>query len=74
MDKIDSARNNILNLIIANFGKSAAGAFSDSYKDKPLPIYTDGALQVLSDLLGKEKAESSLREIFINLDLKVNYV
>ncbi len=74
MEKVESVKEDITSLIAQNFGAITAHTFEQSYQDATLPIYTSGAMGILEDLIGRQKAKKEMEEIFFKNKMSVSYV
>jgi hypothetical protein len=57
-------KKDIVSLVAANFGTPTAQAFSSIYLSKPLSELSNEAYAILSDLIGRERAKTSIRSIY----------
>lgn len=74
MEKADPIKSDIKQLIAQTFGINTAKSFEISYMDATLPIYTDGAKNILNDFLGEKKTHEALQGIFEKYNVKQHYV
>lgn len=70
MDQIDNVKKDITRLISANFGGATGNAFVITYQDEPLDMFTRHALNILSDLIGRPKAQSEIRSVFLRYHME----
>lgn len=74
MEKASVVKQAIVVLVESYLGAPTAKTFSDFYRDETLPIYTDGALKILEDIVGREKARTQIQAIFREQGMEGNYV
>lgn len=67
-------KEDILKVISSHYGDTTAHAFSDTYQEQILPIFSEAAVKILSDLIGEEKARDSVETIYHHYKIERGYV
>lgn len=67
----NAVKDEIVRVMSQNLGEKLAKAFYDGYYDQTIPIYTHTAFEVLTDLLGPDKARDSLNVILTKYQLDI---
>jgi len=70
MEKDDKLKDELLKLLSRQFGEVTEKTFRDFYFDETIPVFVDGVVQVLEDLIGRAKACSEVNVVLAKYNIK----